>query len=229
MGLSDTQSYTHLIRQVFFDVISSDPFFANYTIRKNRMLAIQHEQLPYLGIYLINEPMTPDGDGNAGNIRFTHLPRIGFSLMLVNNDQDVCEQALDAAFRHLELRLWGDPYINNVLDTHNPHTGYTNPDNVRFESIERAERRYVWGNTSLTNQTPIGELQYDITLKHRSYEEPGPFDDLETIDVVTGIKPGDTQAEMGARQQIHRVYSFDPSSFAAKRDFNQRRKANAGR
>jgi hypothetical protein len=222
-GISDTQSYTHLIRNVFFDAVAGDPFFAGYTIRKNKMLAIQHELLPYLGVYLIDEPMVPDGDGNAGNIRFIHTPRIGFSAMIVNNDQDACETQLDAIFRHIELRLWADPYINNVIDTYNPHTGYQNPDNVRFESIERGMRRYVWGNTSLNNQTPVGELKYDITVRHRSYEEPGPFDDLLTIDMTTGIKPGDTQEEMAQRQQIHRVYQFDPSSFRAKQEFKQRR------
>jgi len=227
MGISDTQSYSHLIRNVFFDHLASDPFFAAYTCRKNKMLILQHELLPYLGVYLIDEPMLPDGDGNAGNIRFIHTPRIGFSAMIANNNQDECEATLDAVFRHIELRLWGDPYINSVMDTFNPHTGIGNPDNVRFESIERGLRRYVWGNSTLNNQTPVGELQYDISVRHRSYEQPGPFDDLETIDIKTGIKPGDTQAEMDARIQFHGVYTFDQSSFEAKREFKQRSKGHA--
>ena len=153
MGISDTQSYTHIIRNVFFDALANDPFFADYTCRKNKMLAIQHDLLPFLGVYIIDEPMLPDGDGNAGNIRFIHSPRIGFSVMIVNNDQDACEEKLDAIFRYIELRLWGDPYINNVLDTYNPDTEIENPDNVRFESIERGMRRYVWGNTAEQSDT----------------------------------------------------------------------------
>jgi len=224
--ITDTQSYTHLIRNVFFDAVSSDPFFASYTIRKNKMLAIQHELLPYLGVYVIDEPMTPDGDSNAGNIRFIHTPRIGFSAMIANNDQDACETQLDAIFRHLELRLWGDPYINNVRDTLNPNTGYQNPGNVMFEGVDRGLRRYVWGNTALNNQTPVGEVQYDITVRFRSYAEPEPFDDLLTIDVQTGVKAGDTQAEMDSRLQAHVTYQFDPSSFRAKQEFKQRRKGH---
>ena len=46
------------------------PFFANYTKRKNKMLQVQPDLLPYLGVYLLDETMTPDGDANAGNIRF---------------------------------------------------------------------------------------------------------------------------------------------------------------
>src|SRR4051794_581528 len=82
------QSYAHLIRDVVFGALAGDPYFANYTIRKNKMLKIQHELLPYLGVYIIDEPMLPDGDANAGNIRFIHTPRIGFSVMIVDNDQD---------------------------------------------------------------------------------------------------------------------------------------------
>jgi hypothetical protein len=221
-----TQSFTHLIRDVFFDAVSGDSFFAAYTIRKNKMLRIQHELLPYLGVYIIDEPMTPDGDSNAGNIRFIHSPRIGFSLMIANNDQDVCEATLDGAFKHLFERLWNDPYINNVFDTTNPSTGYQNPFNVRFEGIDRGMRRYVWGNTSINNQTPVGELQYDITVRFRDYAEPGPFDDLDSIHMTTGVKPGDTQAEMDQRIQITRVYQFDQSSFRAKQEARQRRNRN---
>ena len=38
--------------------------------------------------------MLPDGDVNAGAIRFSHTLRIGFSVMIANNDQVVAE--LDA-------------------------------------------------------------------------------------------------------------------------------------
>jgi hypothetical protein len=224
MGVTDTQSYSHVIRDVLFDALAGDPFFAGYTCRKNKMLVVRHELLPYLGVYIVDETMTPDGDGNAGEVRFVHNTRIGFSAMVANNDQDACEQTLDSAFWRIMNRLWPDEYIMNLLDTMNPNTGLENPDNTRIESIERGVRRYVWGNSSLNNQTPVGEMQYDITCRHRTYWSPGPFDDLLTIDMKTGIKPGDTQDEMDQRQQLHRVYQFDPSSFAAKREFKQRSK-----
>jgi hypothetical protein len=226
MTITDTNSYSHVIRDVFFNALSTDPFFASYTCRKNKMLVARPEYLPYLGVYIIDDTMTPDGDGNAGNIKFIHALRIGFSVMQTNPDQDVLELGLDAAYHEIEARLWNDPYINNVYNTLNPNTQVSNPDNVRFESIERGIRRYVWGNPSFNNETPIGEMQYDITVRHRDYFTPGPFDDLLTIDVLTGVKPGDTQDEMNQRQQVHVQYQFDPSSFAAKREFKQRSKRN---
>jgi hypothetical protein len=219
MGITDTQSYSHVIRDALFDALAGDPFFAGYTCRKSKMLVARPEYLPYLGVYIIDETMTPDGDANAGNIRFSHALRVGFSAMVANNDQVAIEQQLDAAYWRIMNRLWTDPTLNNVFVT-------SLPDNVEFESIERGLRRYVWGNAAFNNETPLGEVQYDITVRHRSTWVPGPFVDLLTIDVKTGIKPGDTQDEMDQRQQLHAVYQFDPSSFRAKREFKQRSKGN---
>ena len=86
-------------------------------------------------------------------------------------------------------------------------------------------RRLVFGAAMANNETPIGELQYDVTVRYREGFPPLIMDELDTIDVKTGIKPGDTPDEMAARLQLHRRYQFfDPSSFAAKREFRARRK-----
>src|ERR1700743_1949306 len=98
MSITDTQSFSLVIRDVFYDALRSDPFFASYTCRKNKMLAVQPQLLPYLGVYIIDETMLPDGDANAGHIRFSHTLRIGFSVMIANNDQVVAEQGIDAAW-----------------------------------------------------------------------------------------------------------------------------------
>src|ERR1700745_4366465 len=97
MGIPDTQSSALVIRDAFFDAVSSDPFFANYTCRRTKMLAVQTQHLPYLGVYQIDEAMVPDGDANAGDVRFSHTLRIGFSAMVANNDQVIAEQHADAA------------------------------------------------------------------------------------------------------------------------------------
>ena len=219
MGITDTQSYSHVIRDAFFNALVADPFFAKYTYRKNKMLVARPEYLPYLGVYIIDETMTPDGDGNAGNIDFIHAERIGFSVIQGNNDQDALELGLDAAYWRIMNRLWTDGKLNNVFLS-------SLPDNTQFESVERGMRRYVWGNSAFSNETPVGEVQYDITVRHRTYWAPGPFEDLLTIDVQTGVKAGDTQAEMDSRLQAHVTYQFDPSSFRAKQEFKQRRKGH---
>src|SRR6201996_3043626 len=122
-GITATQSYSLVIRDAFFDAVTSDPFFAAYTCRKNKMLRVQSELLPYLGVYVIDETMLPDGDGNAGEVRFIHALRIGFSVLAANNDQDALEAQLDAAYWRIMNRLWPDECIMNLLDTMNPNTG----------------------------------------------------------------------------------------------------------
>jgi hypothetical protein len=196
---------------VFFDALVADSFFAGYTCRKNKMLVTRPEYLPCLNVYIIDEQMTPDGDANAGCIRFIHNTRIGFSVMQANNDQDVLEAGLDAAFWRIMNRLWTDEYIMNVIDTYNPTTGTENPDNTLIESIERGSRKYLWGNAGLNNETPLGEMQYDITCKYRTYWPPVIPDDLLLIDVKTN-----------EADAIERRYQFDPSSFRAKQEFRQR-------
>lgn len=210
MGITDTQSYSLVIRDAFFDAVSSDPFFTGYTCRKTKMLSVQSQLLPYLGVYIIDETMLPDGDANAGHIRFNHSLRIGFSVMIANNDQVAAELQIDAAFWRIMNRLWPDQHIMNLLAS-------SNPDNTRIESITRGSRKHVFGTSGLNNETPLAELQYDVTIFHRTGWPPIITDDLEEIDITTGVKPGDSQAEMDQRPQVSRKYLFDISKKREKR------------
>jgi hypothetical protein len=189
VGITDTQSYSLVIRDVFFDTLAlREPFFANHFKRKTKMVPSQPDQLPFLGVYIIDETMTPDGDGNAGEVAFIHTLRIGFSVIIANNDQDAAELQIDASFWRIMNRLWTDQYIMNLLDTHNPTDGSENPDNTRIESISRGVRRHVFGAQQNNNQTPLAELQYDVSCIYRTYWPPLITDDLLEIDVTTRIK-----------------------------------------
>jgi hypothetical protein len=204
MGITDTQSFSLVIRDAFFGALSSDPFFGSYTCRKAKMLQVQPQLLPYLGVYIIDETMLPDGDTNAGHIRFNHTLRVGFSVMIANNDQVVAELQIDAAWWRIMHRLWPDQHIMNLLVS-------SNPDNTIVESITRGTRKHVFGTSGLNNETPLAELQYDVSIFFRTGWPPIITDDLEEIDISTGVKPGDTQAEMDQRQQFHGKYLFDIS------------------
>jgi hypothetical protein len=223
-GITDTQSYSWVIRNVFFDALATMPFFADYTKRKQPMLPVQVQLLPYLGVYIIDEIMGPDGTANSGNIRFTHTVRIGFSVIVSHNDPDVGETAIDAAFWAIMNRLWTDEYITNVLDTYNPATQTQSPDNTRFESINRGVRRHKFGLAGASTETPIAELQYDASVFYRTTWSPIIPDDLNEIDVSTGVKPGDTQDEMDQRYQEKAKYIFNnPTKAAAEAKKQQRR------
>ena len=200
MGITDTQSYSLVIRDAFFDAVSTDPFFASYTCRKTRMLAVKTELLPHLGVYIIDETMLPDGEPNAGVIRFNHDLRIGFSVMVANNDQVLAEQTIDAAFWKIMNRLWPDQHLMNMIYS-------SMADNTRVEAITRGARRHVFGASGLNNETPLAEMQYDITAKYRTYWPPIITDDLLEIDVTTQV--GDPPPDQ--RPPIASKYLFDIS------------------
>ena len=210
MGITDTQSYSLVIRDVLFDALAGDPYFANYTKRKTRMLAVQAQLLPYLGVYFMKEAMVPDGDANAGCIRFTHAVDIGFSVMIANNDQVAAELAANAGWWRIMQRLWPDQYIMNMINTYDPTTGTQNPDNTIIEAVTRGQVRPNYG---MVNETPLVEMQYDISLSYRTNWPPVIVDDLLEIDVTTQV--GDPPPDQ--RPPITSKYLFDISKRREKR------------
>jgi hypothetical protein len=209
MTVTETQSYSLVLRDAFFDATLRLPFFERgYQTRKNRQFPVQKEQLPVLGVYLIDETMVPDGDGNAGHIAFVHTSRIGFSVIIANNDPVASEATLDRAFWALMNGLWRDQYLTNLLDTYNPDLAAGTPDNVRFESVERGVRRHLYGAVGQNNETAVAELQYDVSIKYRSEFGPVIEDDLEEIDITTAFPPGATPEERERIQQVRQVMRF---------------------
>jgi hypothetical protein len=201
------QSYSLTIRDIFFAAVSDIPYFATFIKRKCKQFQVQPENLPYLGVYILDEQMTPDGDINAGEVRFYHTLRIAFSVMIQNNDPVVTEVKLDEAFQAIMGRLWPDQYIMNMLDTmsygHPP--AFQNPDNVRVEGIARGARRHVWGNSTFTNELPWAEMQYDVSCVFRTNWPPVITDDLLHVHVET--VPLRHDGTIPAADEVERIIS----------------------
>jgi hypothetical protein len=198
----ESQTFTLDIRDAMYNIVTADPYFAGYTFRKTKMLPVQTGLIPYLGVYIVDELMVPDGDGNAGCIRFNHTSRIGFSVVEVNSDQAALERRIDADYLKIMSLLWTDIKLMNVLNNNNP-------EGVGIESVVRGSRKHVFGSTGLNNETPFAELQYEVSCFNRSEWYPDITDTLDEIDVSTGVKPGDTQAEMDQRQQVSVKYMLN--------------------
>ena len=231
--ITETQSSGYDIRDAFFNLFDADPYFAAYTRRKNKMLPVQQNLVPYLGVYLVGESMTPDGDANAGCVRFFHIVRIGFSLIVANSDTNVAEMQADQAYWQVMKDAYTSPYLTNVLQR--DVYGHNNPENVKIEAIVRGDRRPVMGAMSSDNETPFVEMQYEAGCSFRSEWYPDITDILEEIDVTTGVKPGDTPEEMAQRQQVAWTIELPPTSRRAPqrkkpwlltRDQNRRRIGN---
>jgi hypothetical protein len=210
MSVTDTQSYSQVIRDALFAKVVQLPFFQGFKARRSKQLPIQEPLLPYLGVYIIGEEMPPDGDWNAGDIRFTHDLHIGFQVIIENNDPVAAELKLDEAFWAIMNGLWPDPDLMNFLNT-------DMPDNTRVEGVVRGTRKHDWDSIS-ANQQPIGELEYIPTLRYRTEWFPQNFPDLlriheETVPITDNYANGVPRAS--EVQRIITEYEFTPEKEAA--------------
>jgi hypothetical protein len=214
-AIFDTQSYGLVIRDTLYAKTVTLPFFAGFTSRRCRQMPTQVFSLPFLGVYFMNESMRPDGDANAGEVRFINDMTIGFSVIIQDNDPVQSELKLDAAFWAIMNGLWRDQYIMNLIDTSAPAGVVTLPDGIIIEGISGGKRKHVWGNTALNNETPIAEMAYEASVTYRATFPPIITDDLlmiheEIVPLQHGAIPPADEV-----QRIISVYEFTPAAAKA--------------
>ena len=169
----EENSYSFLVRDAIVDRVQALPFFADFTFKRTKNYQVQPEDLPYCGIYFLNDRGTPEGDADAGEIRHRVLARFGFSIMVQNNDPEEAEETLDQAFRLIETRLFTDPtlYHNNVF---------------KIQSFPNFERSHSFG--TLKQETPFAEARFDLTADlGTDYWPPYVPDYLETVHIQTNF------------------------------------------
>lgn len=204
--ITDVQSYSYLLAEWMFDTLVADPFFSNFVVRRTAAaLPVEAwSQVPFLGVYLLNEPQSPDGAYNVGEIRLSHHVTVGFQIILRNNDPDILRRDLDRVYWYIHRLLLR-------LDDLTNRFGSAAPGQPGFNGIERALRRpQRWGLTGSKNETPVGEQQFEWTLQFVTSWYPYGFDDLDRITVRTGFPIGSTRDEQLQVQQVTMVYEFNP-------------------
>jgi len=200
--ITEGQSFAYDVRDAMYNILVADAYFASWTHRKTKMMPVQTQFIPYLGVYILDEIMLPDGDANAGCIRFNHTARIGFSAIQAANLETDLEGLMDESHLKIMSLLWTNANLMNLLKA-------TNPEGVGIESIPRGSRRHIFGATGTNNEFPFGELQYEVSCFSRSEWYPDITDTLDEIDVVTGIKISEVQADRDKRQQVTIKMMFD--------------------
>src|SRR6266699_3389379 len=166
-------SYPMLVRDGILNRVKLMSFFSTFNFSSNKTLQIQPASLPFCGVYLLQEMMAPDGDADAGEIRFRTAVRYGFSVIVQNNDSVVAEYNLDKAMQAITVGLFTDP------------TFYNN-SSFKIQGFTSGSRQHVFGSVGLDNETPIAELRFELTcdLGTISYT-PFTEDDLEVIHLET--------------------------------------------
>jgi hypothetical protein len=201
-------SFGEALRNRMLATVVGLPFFASFMPRITRRLPIAVEDLPILGCYLGEETEIPDGDLNAGPIAFIVTQRLGWSIMIKESDEEKAEHMLECALVALRNGIRTNPSLMNMLDTTDYDTGVATEYNARIEGEQRTSARLAWGSFLLNNETPVAEKQFEMTLQFRRIYSPGPFHDLEEIDIQTSFPIYRTPEERERIQQVRQQLLF---------------------
>ena len=205
-------SYSEAIRNRMLATAISLPFFASFMPRLTRALPIQTEDLPILGCYIGEETMIPEGDWDAGALKFIVNVRLGWSIMVAESDKEEAEHRLENAYVALMYGLWTNASLCSFLDTVDYDSGDSTGYNARFEGVMRQSARTVWGPFLLNNETPTAEKQYEMTLQYRRFFTPVIPHDLEEVHVTSRFPAGRTPDQIEQIQQVYqRIFFTQPN------------------
>jgi hypothetical protein len=202
----DTQSYAWVLLDWIFNQLSTDPFFVNFAVKRiSSALPVElWSQVPFLGIFINDEPLSPVGYINESTIRFTHNVQIGFQTILRNNDSVQLLQDLDGVSWFIMRKLFRLDPLTNMFDT---------GSGVALKGIARGRvSKPRYGLSGSKNETPVAERVLDLTFQFESEWYPYGFDDLQRITVTTAFPIGGTTEEQTAVEQVKIVYEFNPDS-----------------
>jgi hypothetical protein len=125
----------------------------------------------------MEEGLSPDGEPQTAEPRFTHKLTLGFSYIIQDNDTDEIEDMLDAGHWAI-MRLLHDP------------EWHTFPGGVRVEGVTGGHRSHHFGNlTGGQNETPIAEMRMELNFSYHTYFEPIVSDIFKTFHMETSPVP----------------------------------------
>jgi hypothetical protein len=176
------RSYAMRVRDAIIPRLQAKAFFKDFTFRRSHALKIMPALMPYCCVYFMSEQLRPDGNANIGEIRFSSEARIGFQVIMINNDPDIMEDRLDDAHQVIFNTLLRDPtFYNNKVEDY------------IIEAFSRGSRQHFYGSTVIqNNETPYAELRAELVCDLGAIEyEPIVEDMLETLHVETVHPPDD--------------------------------------
>jgi hypothetical protein len=194
------RSYAMQVRDNAFVKLQALKFFQGFTFKRSHALKVMPNMMPYCSVYFLSEALAPDGDADIGEVRFQSTVRLGFSVMLVNNDPDMMEDRLDDAYQSIMDGLLRDPTFVRTAPW-----GQTSPGYV-IQAFARGGRQHFYGITGVqNNETPYAEMRAELHCSLGAIEyEPYVENMLEIIHVETVHPPGDTD-----NQHIFSIYDLD--------------------
>jgi hypothetical protein len=189
-------SYPMVVRDGIMNRLKAKPYFSTFKFSTSRAVQIQPQSLPFCGVYFLQETQTPDGDINAGEVRFRVSARYGFSVIVLNNNPEEAEYQIDRAMMQI-TSLFSDPTLYGGAD-------------AEIQGFAGGNRQHVFGNAGQDNVTPTVELRYELTcdLGTVTYEPVVP-DILEVIRSDTSFPIGGTAQQHHDTQQVVSQYDME--------------------
>ena len=189
-------SYAILARDGILARVKNFSFFtsSSFHFTSNKSVPIQPESIPFCGVYLLQEFRTPDGDANAGEIRFRTSARYGFSIIVQNNNAEEAEYNLDRAYQSLTVGLFSDSTLYNNSQ-------------FKIQSFIGGMRQHVFGHISADQQSPIAELRWELMCDLGVIDYPPDVPDvLEVIHLETRYPAGSDPTVV---QQVTSEYDME--------------------
>lgn len=179
-----------VIRDRLVTKLRSMPFFSTFKFSTDKSQSIDPANIPFAGVYFINEDLTPDGDANAGEVRFRSMAMYGVSIIVQNNDAKAAEYKLDEAFKLVTVNVFNDPKMYNWKNA-------GKPGEVAVQAFTRGSRTHQFGNAGADNATPVAELRFTLTCDLGTLDFPPVIeDDFKKFHIETRYPAGSDPAEV---------------------------------
>jgi hypothetical protein len=189
-AISPASTEAIIVRDKIVAKMKNMPFFSTFNFTTNKATSIEPSNVPFAGVYFINEDLTPDGDTNAGEVRFRSMAMYGISVIVQNNDAQSAEYKLDEAWQLLTVSMFTDPKMYNWKNV-------GRPGEVAIQGFTRGNRSHQFGNAGADNATPIAELRFTLTCDLGTLDFPPVIeDDFKKMHIETRYPAGSDPAEV---------------------------------
>jgi len=179
-----------IVRDRLVAKMKSLPFFSTFKFSTDKSIAIDPVNVPFAGVYFINEDLTPDGDANAGEVRFRSQAMYGISVIVQNNDAAAAEYKLDEAWQIITVGVFTDPKMYNWKNV-------GKPGEVAIQGFTRGNRSHQFGNAGADNAIPVAELRFTLTCDLGTLDYPPVIeDDFKKFHIETRYPAGSDPAEV---------------------------------
>jgi len=154
------------------------------SLRKAPFPTFQTDQLPALGVYLLREDMTPNGDPNVGEPNFKVEATLGISILDDASSEDVLDGRVDKLLDRVEDTLFKD---GTFVRLRTPDAPTGTPLLEGFTRVTRTPTYHKDGESYYL------EMRLQISCQFRCYYPPNAPNALTQVGVtVQPFGPGAT-------------------------------------